>query len=154
FGGVSVSAAMVPVVTAATIKAAQTAFGLGPFGYAAISGQKLQISGPTTVINSMKGLTLVATGGLYTIQAANVASIDDDYQILIFNNDGRGKNISIPVGGVNTVIMLWPGQWMLLSKYAGTWNYTTPGRYRPPVGVTLYVNSNLGSDANDGLARG
>jgi hypothetical protein len=152
--GVVISAAMQPVVSAATIKAAQIAFGLGPFGYGALNGNKIFLSGAFTVSNGQKGMTfLLAGGALYTltIPPAN-ASIDDDFQILIFVNDSRGKKISVP--GYTNPFMLWPNQWMLISKYSGTWLVTMPPRWRPGAPVTFYVNPTTGADTNDGLARG
>jgi hypothetical protein len=154
-GGVTVSAAMIPVVTAATIKAAQIAFGLGPFGYAALNGSKLFITNALTVTNGMKGLTLVLAGSaLYTVTMPPPASIDDDFQILIFVNDSRGKDISVP--GYPKPFMLWPGQWMILSKYSGTWLVMQPPRWKVSAGTTIpvYVNPASGNDNNDGLARG
>jgi hypothetical protein len=153
-GGVTVSAAMIPVITAATIKAAQIAFGLGPFGYAALNGSKLPINGPFTVSNAQKGLTFVLSGNaLYTLTMSPALSVDDDFQALIFVNDTRGKNISVPG---YPVFMLWPGQWMLVSKYSGTWLVTQPPRWKTPAGsnISVYVNPASGNDNNDGLARG
>ncbi len=153
--GVVVSAAMQPVVSAATLKAAQIAMGFGPFGYGALSGNKVLISSANTLNNTMKGATIVLTGNAlytFTVPAAD-ASIDDDFQVLIYVNDNRGKRISVP-GYPDSPFMLWPGQWMIVSKISGTWLILKPPRWKVSGTIPFYVNPTTGNDTNDGLARG
>jgi len=158
--GVVISAAMQPVVSAATLTAAQIAMGLGQTGYNAISGQKLQIVSQFTVGTAQKGLTIELAGNAcYDVFfAAASAGYPPDFQVLLYVNDPRGKRINIPGASPNQFI-LWPGQMLLVSGNGSAWAFQYPGRWRPLVPITFYVNYNLGNDgagatAADGLATG
>jgi len=150
-GTVIISAAMQPVVSAATIPLAQVAFGLGTTGYSAISGIKLPVAGTYTIANADKGKTIVASGGYYTITIGTASGYDVDFQVFIYNSDTRGKLIAIP-GFANFIA--WPNQFVLVTNTGTAWMASVPGRWKPPGATNFYVDPALGNDNNDGLAAG
>jgi hypothetical protein len=152
--GVFISAVMIPVVEAATLTQAQINFGLGPSGYSAINGSKNVITNTYTILESDKGKTLQLQGNaFYAVTVDPAVGYPPDYQVLVFNDDTRGKFISIP--GRPSFIM-WPGQgmWIVRDNAGTAWLSTTVGRWRPQTPVNFFVNYALGTDSGDGLATG
>jgi hypothetical protein len=151
--GVFISAVMQPVVEAATIPLAQIAFGLGPDGYGAISGDKLQVNNTYVVTPTDKGKIVELKGAAFytvTLNAAN--TYPPTFQIILYNNDTRGKLISI--SGKPSFI-LWPSQSTYIIRDSGTgWFNSDPRRWHSEATVNFYVDYNLGSDSSDGLATG
>lgn len=142
-----VSPALIPVTQAATLIAAQALLGIGwgnrPNPQTAAYG----------VVNGDKNSTISFAGNaLYTVSFGAAAGYDANFTALLYNADsGRGKLISIP--GISNFI-LWPLQSVFVFSSGGAWQINPRfQRWQPGANVTFFVDT-AGSDANDGLATG
>ena len=94
------------------------------------------------------------TGGsaCYALTFPPAADSDANFAVVVVNEDaGRAKTIA-PTGAAE--FFLWPGQSTLVFKSGNAWKYTEAGRWRLMGNLTLYLDAENGSDANDGLAEG
>lgn len=142
-GGVMISAAMQPVVSALTLPQARTAMGIR---------SSKTISGSYGISSADNGIYFSMTGNaFYTISLAPATGFPADFVTMLINNDTRGKNITID--GYATFI-LWPTQSVIISQNGTTtgWVFVRSGRWRsvsnPVVFNVDFVN---GSDSDDGL---
>jgi hypothetical protein len=142
-GTVFISAAMQPVVGAATLPLARQLMGISPL--------PVTVNTTYVVTNGDDRVVLNLSGGFYSVTVAAPASFADNFSTFIFNSSTRGKLISI--SGMSSFI-LWPSQFMWLFKTSTGWDVTNPGRWHTGGAVNLYVNYALGNDTNDGLANG
>lgn len=147
-GGAFISAAMQPVVAAATLAIARQLMG--------IAIPTTRVGGPYTVTNSNNRQIIELNGSaFYTVTfPAPTSGFDNTFWTILVNIDNRGKFISISgVGG----FMLWPGQWVWVLNDAGgaQWIFfPQPQRWVSPTQQNFYVDPVNGSDSNDGLAPG
>jgi len=154
-----VSAAMAPVVSAATLAAGRTAFGIV---VPALTGTRLAKTGAYSVANTDKGVTLALGGAaFFTLSFPAASGFDANFMVLVINEDtARGKNIVL----TSFNFILWPGQSMLVFNSNNVWQ-TSPSsvggagrgglRWVLASAATFYVNNSIGDDAaHDGLAAG
>jgi hypothetical protein len=142
-GGVFVSAAMIPVVEAATLALARQAMGISPDPFN-VTGTFI-----VTPINDRQVMNL--EGDFYTVSLGDHAGFLPSFWTFIYNTSTRGKAISLT--GFPT-FMLWPGQFVWVFNTTAGWAPTNPGRWTPRVEVNFFVHPTQGNDANDGLATG
>lgn len=142
-GGVFISAAMQPVVGAGTLQLARQLMGISPL--------PKTITTTYVVTDSDDRVVLNLSSNYYTVTVGAPASYADNFSTFIFNSSARGKLISI--SGMSAFI-LWPSQFIWIFKTGTGWDVTNPGRWHTGGNVSMFVNYNLGSDANDGLAGG
>lgn len=92
--------------------------------------------------------------GKFTITLPSVSGFATNCSVLIKNGDtGRAKILTgFPV---DLATLLWPGQSVGVKIVNGAWaSFYNPGRWRLSGDTTFFINSAIGSDANDGLAAG
>jgi hypothetical protein len=146
-GGVFISAAMIPVVGAATLAIARNLLG--------VTAPTLVVSSGYTITQANNRQVLNLTGAaFYTVQIGNPnTGFDNTFWIVLFNNDTRGKTISV---FSQTPFILWPSQWMMIAQDGTTvsWVVTDPGRWQSTTTVNFHVDPVNGNDNNDGLAVG
>jgi hypothetical protein len=125
----------------------------------ALNGTNASKTANFTVQNSDKGKTLVLGGSSYFTVTFNAAgTYDPNFQVRLYNNDGRAKKVVIP-GDPLSPIFLWPNQTLTLQNTSGSWAvFPYQQRYVNPTGpIILYVRpaGSGGSDTlNDGLVSG
>lgn len=139
--GVFISAVMIPVVEAATLAAARAAMGIRS-AQALTSAYGIS-SGDSGVIFSAAG------NALYTISLGAASGFPADFTTFIFNNDSRGKTISI---SGKSPFILWPTQLCIISPDGvGGWQFSKSGRWRSMGSVQFNVDYANGTDSGDGL---
>ena len=142
---IPVSAAMAPVVQAATTGAARAL--LKAFG-----NERLAKSAAYAVANADKAKTIACASGPWTLTFAAATGYDADFFVCVVNESAtRGIKLS-PSG--NTDIWLFPGQTAFVLRQNTAWRILRPERWRLAAGVTVHVDPAAGSNANDGLAAG
>lgn len=107
-----------------------------------------------TLANTDKGATIgLAGSNCYALTVASPSLYDSNFVCLIVNEDtGRGKQMAIQ--GM-TQFILWPQQSIFLYNDGGTWRINPSSqRWVCPANTQIFVDSAVGSDANDGLAAG
>lgn len=143
--GVVVSAAMQPVVSAATLALAQTAFGLNK--------DPRVITGSYVLVPDDDRRLIVAQGAAsYLITAADFSTYPTYFRAIIINNDTRAKVMNI--FGYPGQFKIYPDQQVLITRTATSWLISRPGRWQPLTAQNFYVDPVLGNDNNDGLAVG
>ena len=146
-GAVAISAAMQPVVGAATLPLAR---------------QLMGIDAPATVINTTYAVTaanarqlLVLTGNnFYTLTFADPSQYANTFWVHVFNADTRGKLISLTgtvVGPSSASFILWPTQEVWIFNAGTEWLVTNPSRWHSDTAQNFYVDYANGNDASDGL---
>lgn len=144
--GVFISAAMIPVVEAATLALARQLMG--------ITSPTLSIIGTYVVTNTNNRQVLNLNGStFFTVVVGAASEFDSSFWVVIFNNDNRGKRISVT--GKSDFI-LWPGQyiWVFQDGTGAAWMVTDPGRWFALTTKNFFVDPVQGNDSNDGLATG
>ncbi|MFO0989003.1 MAG: hypothetical protein U1F37_16870 [Alphaproteobacteria bacterium] len=142
---VPVSAAMSPVVQAATTGAARAL--LKAFG-----NERLAKTAAYTVANADKAKTIACASGPWTLTFAAAAGYDADFFVCVVNESAARAVKLSPSGG--TDLWLFPGQTALVLRQNTAWRILRPERWRLAAGVTVHVDAANGSNANDGLAAG
>lgn len=114
-------------------------------------------SGPYSVLNTDKGLTLGLNGGFFTVTFGTASGFDSNFQVYLSNQDDTaGKIISIN----GTTFMLWPRQVALVINSNSFWYVLKSNRWKSLefnqtlAVLTFYVNPTTGLDTNDGLVIG
>ena len=160
----TVSAAMQPVVAAATLGAARTAMGVAASGansditslsaMGVLSNTQLSKSAAYTVVNADKGKTISLGGSaFYTLTLSAVGGYDANFAIRVVNEDtGRCKRIS---PNAATSFLLWPGQTCEIFIESATWKVSPSfQRWGATTTPIFYIDKTNGLDTNDGLATG
>jgi hypothetical protein len=131
-----------------SVRDAVTSIGAGAW-----TNTRLVKTAAYTVQSGDKGKTIALGGSAcYALTFPPAAGSDANFAVVVVNEDaGRAKTIA-PTGA--TEFFLWPGQSTLVFKSGNAWKYTEAGRWRLMGNVTLYLDAENGSDANDGLAEG
>lgn len=143
--GIAISAAMTPVVQAATAGAARALMG-------ALGNERLAKIAAYAVANADKGKTIACGNGPWTLSFAAAAGYDADFAVFAVN-EGAARAIKLaPAGGAEA--WLYPGQAALVLRQNAAWRILRPERWRLAGGVTVHVDGALGNNANDGLASG
>ncbi len=171
---VVVSAAMQPVVQAATIAAADVLLGITAIGtatvplsptlggtglttYGPLTGQVNAVSTTYNVVAGDKGKLILAGSGDYTITIPTPVGLAADFAVQIFNTAASQAAPLIAPFGI-TSFRLYPQQTVTIRSNGGTAWIVSPQaqRYLNETGaaVQIYVDSSLGSDSNSGLASG
>lgn len=105
-----------------------------------------------TVLSTDAGSTIALSGGFFTLTYGVASGYAANFASVIVNEDGgRGKTIA--VNGYTNFI-LWPGQVITVFNDNNVWRIAGQARWILPSAVTLFVDSALGNDVNDGLAAG
>lgn len=143
-GGAIISAAMQPVVAAATLDQARALMGV------AVPTLQVTTTYVVTQANNRQVLNLVGAA-FYTVSLGAASGYSNTFWVILFNGDTRGKSISIPG---HASFILWPTQWVwVFQDGTGTsWLVTNPGRWQSDTAINFFVNPTTGSDNNDGLA--
>jgi hypothetical protein len=144
--GVFISAAMIPVVEAATLALARQLMG--------ITSPTLSITATYVVTNSNNRQVLNLNGSVFfPVVVGAPSEFDSSFWVVIFNNDNRGKIISI---SGKADFILWPGQqiWVFQDGTGSGWMVTDPGRWFALTTKNFFVDPLLGNNSNDGLAPG
>lgn len=170
-GTTPVSAAMAPVVAAATIAAAQALLSITPVSLAmapvvgaasiAAATQLLQVwsniglAKTTTypVANADHAKTITLGGNAsYSFTAGAASGFDSNFFVRVVNTDASNSKLIVIAGYAS--FRLWPKQSMLLYAQNNVWYYDKPNRWVPGSGAgpIIYVNSATGSASNDGLS--
>lgn len=147
-GGAVISAAMQPVVAAATIDDARVLLGLEPDPKVVTNAYVLTSDDNNRFI-SLEG------NKFYLVTAADFSTYPTNFRVQIVNNDPRAKLANI--FGYTEQFVIYPDQQVIINRGPAGWIITRPGRWRPLVPKQLYVDPNLGSDSisvTDGLAVG
>src|SRR5262245_4276518 len=147
-GGAIISAAMQPVVAAATIAEARSLMGVD-------ADPKLITSGYVLVSDDDNRLLSLEGNKFYLISAGDVMTYPTNFRVQVVNNDTRAKLANI--FGYTEQFMIYPDQQVFISRGPNGWLITRPGRWRPLVPKNLFVDPTLGSDniaVTDGLASG
>jgi hypothetical protein len=147
-GGAVISAAMQPVVAAATIDQARALMGLEP-------DPKVITDGYVLVADD-SGRTLSLEGSkYYLVTAADSTTYPTNFVVQLVNHDTRAKLANI--FGYPGQFVIYPDQQVFVNRTPSGWVITRPGRWRPLVAKQLFVDPILGSDdpaVADGLASG
>ena len=141
--GVFISAAMTPVVEAATLALARQLMGISP--------NPFDVSGAFAVTPSNDRQVVNLKGGFYTVTVSESTGFLPSFWTFLYNTSNRGKSISI--FGFSPFI-LWPGQFVWIFNTGSGWAPTTPGRWFSLTTQNFFVDPLLGNDLNDGLAAG
>ncbi len=144
-GGIAISAAMTPVVQAATAGAARALMG-------ALGNERLAKSAAYTVANGDKGKTIACGNGPWTLTFGAAAGYDADFALFAVNESAARAIKLAPAGGAE--IWLYPGQTALVLRQNAAWRILHPERWRLAAGMTVHVDPANGNNANDGLAAG
>jgi hypothetical protein len=106
-----------------------------------------------TLLASDAGDTIALGGSAYYVLTVGPASgFNSDFMCLIANTDtARGKRLTID--GI-TSFLLWPGQSVILVNTGSAWIIHPNFQRWQNSSFTVYVNSSLGNDNNDGQATG
>lgn len=142
---VMVSAAMQPVVSAATLELAQTAFGLN-------KDPKVITTGYVLIPDDDRRLIVAQGAAQYLISAGDFSTYPPYFRCIIINNDTRTKVMNI--FGYPGQFVVYPDQQVLVTRTNTAWLISRPGRWQARGAQNLYVHPTLGSDTNDGLAPG
>ena len=144
-GGIAISAALAPVVQAASTGAARSLL-------AAFGNERLAKTAAYTVANADKAKTIACGSGPWTLAFAAAAGYDADFFVCVVNESAaRGIKLA-PAGGAEA--WLYPGQTAFVLRQDTAWRILRPERWRLTAGVTVHVDPAAGDDANDGLAAG
>ena len=146
-GGVFISAAMQPVVEAATLPLARKLMGVSVATLAVTSSYTI------TDVNNRQVIALGGNSFYPVVIGSPTVGFDTTFWTVLFNNDTRGKQIQV-FGKASFI--LWPTQWVwLFIDGTGTrWMVTNPGRWQTITPVNFYVDPVAGADTMDGLAVG
>jgi hypothetical protein len=145
-GGAIISAAMQPVVSAATLDQARRAMG--------VTMVTLQVTSTYVVTEGNDRQVINLTGAaFYTVTVGTPSGFSNAFWVVLVNNDTRGKLISV---SGKTAFVLWPSQWVWIFQdgTGAAWMVTNPGRWQSAAPVNFYVHPTSGSDSNDGLVAG
>ena len=147
-GGAVISAAMQPVVAAATIDEARALMGLEP--------DPKQITDNYVLVSDDNGRLLSLEGNkFYLVTANDFTTYPTNFRVQVVNNDVRAKLANI--FGYTEQFIIYPDQQVFISRGPNGWLITRPGRWRPLVPKQFFVDPALGSDSisvADGLATG
>src|SRR5262245_49747512 len=140
--GAIISAAMQPVVAAATLDQARSLLG--------VAVPTLIVTSTYTVLQNNNRQVLDLTGSTYyTVTVGDAAGFSTTFWTILYNLDVRAKNISVAGWGT---FLLYQNQWAWIVHNGNVgWLVVKPGRWVTG-GANFYVNASLGSDSNDGLA--
>lgn len=142
---VMVSAAMQPVVSAATLAQAQTAFGLN-------KDPRIITNGYVLVPDDDRRLIVAQGAASYLISAGDFSTFPTYFRCIIVNNDTRVKIMNI--FGYPVQFKVYPDQQVLITRTNTAWLISRPGRWQAIGPKSLYVDPTAGNDNNDGLAPG
>lgn len=142
---VMVSAAMQPVVSAATLAQAQTAFGLN-------KDPRVITTGYVLVPDDDRRLIVAQGAASYLISAGDFSTFPTYFRCIVINNDTRVKIMNI--FGYPGQFKVYPDQQVLITRTATAWLISRPGRWQVLGPKSLYVDPALGNDNNDGLVPG
>lgn len=146
-GGIAISAAMTPVVQAASLALGRAALGV-------LRNERLAKTANYTVANADAGKTISCGSAPWTLTFSTISggNYDADFWVLV-TNTSTSRAILMSIGG-GTNFFLWPGQTALVYNDNSVWKILRPERWKLTGGVTFYVDTANGSDSNDGLASG
>jgi hypothetical protein len=138
-----------------------------------LNNARLAKTAAYALANADKGKTIALGGAaLYALTLAAVAGYDANFLALIINEDvyvsqgsgtqGRAKIITISNSPQSYSFMLWPGQAIIAFIDNGKWQFMPGGNSSQNAGyrwkidgqITIFVDSALGSDSNDGMTTG
>jgi len=145
---IMVSAAMQPVVQAATTTEALALLG----GY---PDPKLITAGYVLIPDDNNRLIVAQGSAYYLISAGNPTTYPIDFRVQIVNNDTRAKLMNI--FGYPVQFKVYPDQQVVVNRSQSGWVISRPPRWAPRTPTNLYVDPSLGSDVvgvADGLAPG
>ena len=153
----TISAAMSPVVGAATLAAAQTAFGLAAADgstftdFPGLTGIRHAKTATYLVAAADQGATIALGGNnFYALDFGAPSGYSASFMTLVVNEDtARAKSIVLSGG---PTFKLYPGQSCVVFNQNNVWQTLgAPARWRVS-GVVFYVDPVNGLDTSDGLA--
>jgi hypothetical protein len=145
---IMVSAAMQPVVQAATVTQAAALMGVYP-------DPKLITAGYVLIPDDNNRLIVLQGSAYYLLSANDPTSYPIDFRVQVVNNDTRAKLMNI--FGYAEQFVVYPDQQVFINRGPSGWVITRPGRWRPTGPKNLFVDATLGSDniaVADGLVSG